>query len=82
MCGIAIGTNDTHLKLEERYRLRSLMEMGLGISEIARRLHYHRTTIYRKIKRGTTLSATDGAALSAVLERASCAASHQFRAVV
>ena len=31
-------TNYTHLELEERCRLRGLMEMGLGISEIARRL--------------------------------------------
>jgi IS30 family transposase len=44
-----MGTNDTHLDLEERCRLRGLMEMGLGISEIGRRLECHRATINREI---------------------------------
>ena len=39
-------TTDTHLELEERCRLRGLMEMGLGISKIARRLDCHRATIH------------------------------------
>jgi transposase, IS30 family len=51
MSGIAMGTNYTHLELEERCRLRGLMEMGLGIGEIARRLGRHRTTIHREIAR-------------------------------
>jgi IS30 family transposase len=51
MSGIAMGTNYTHLELEERCRLRGLMEMGLGISEIARRLGRHRATIHREIGR-------------------------------
>ena len=51
MSGIAMGTTHTHLKLEERCRLRGLMEMGLGISEIARRLGRHRATIHREISR-------------------------------
>lgn len=44
-------TNYTHFELEERCRLRGLMEMGLGIGEIARRLGRHRTTIHREIAR-------------------------------
>jgi IS30 family transposase len=51
MSGIAMGTNYTHLELEERCRLRGLMEMGLGIGEIARRLGRHRATIHREIAR-------------------------------
>ena len=46
-----MGTTYTHLDLEERCRLRGLMEMGLGIGEIARRLGRHRTTIHREIAR-------------------------------
>ena len=51
MSGIAMGTQYTHLELEERCRLRGLMEMGLGIGEIARRLGRHRATIHREIAR-------------------------------
>ncbi len=32
-----MGTQYSHLTLEERCRLRGLMEIGLGVSEIARR---------------------------------------------
>ena len=46
-----MGTQYTHLDLEERCRLRGLMEMGLGIGEIARRLGRHRATIHREIGR-------------------------------
>ena len=46
-----MGTHYTHLDLEERCRLRGLMEMGLGIGEIARRLGRHRATIHREIAR-------------------------------
>ena len=46
MSGIAMGTQYKHLDLEERCRLRGLMEMGLGIGEVARRLGRHRATIH------------------------------------
>ena len=46
-----MGTSYTHFELEERCRLRGLMEMGLGIAEIARRLGRHRATIHREIER-------------------------------
>jgi IS30 family transposase len=51
MSGIAMGTQYTHLDLEERCRLRGLMEMGLGIGEVACRLGRHRATIHREIAR-------------------------------
>ena len=46
-----MGTRCSHLGLEERCRLRGLIEIGLSISEIARRLGRHRTTIHREIER-------------------------------
>jgi IS30 family transposase len=51
MSGIAMGTQYDHFTLEERCRLRGLMEMGLGAGEIARRLGRHRGSIYREITR-------------------------------
>src|SRR5512138_3687849 len=51
MSGVAMGTRYSHLTLQERCRLRGLMEMGLGRSEIARRLGRHRATIHREIRR-------------------------------
>ena len=48
---IAMGTQYTHLELEERCCLRGLMEMGLGIGEIDRRLGRHQATIHREIAR-------------------------------
>jgi IS30 family transposase len=46
-----MGTQYSHLTLEERCRLRGLMEMGLSKTEIARRLGRHRSTIYREFGR-------------------------------
>ena len=46
-----MGTRYSHLTLDERCRLRGLMEIGLGPGEIARRLGRHRGTIYREIAR-------------------------------
>ena len=46
-----MGTQYSHLTLEERCRLRGLMEMGLGVGEIARRLARHRGTIHREVGR-------------------------------
>ena len=46
-----MGEHYSHWTLEERCRLRGLMEMGLGETEIARRLGRHRSTVHREIAR-------------------------------
>lgn len=46
-----MGTRYSHLDLEERCRLRGMMEMGLSIGEIASRLGRHRSTIQRELAR-------------------------------
>ena len=46
-----MGQHYSHWTLEERCRLRGLLEMGLDAAEIARRLGRHRATIYREIER-------------------------------
>ena len=51
MSGIAMGQTYSHLSLEERCRLRGMMEMSLSISEIARRMGRHRSTIRRELAR-------------------------------
>jgi len=51
MPGAAMGTRYSHLSLEERCRLRGLMEMGLSVSGIARRLGRHRSTVQRELTR-------------------------------
>ena len=51
MSGVAMGTKYNHLTLDERCRLRGLIEIGLGVGEIACRLGRHRGTIYREISR-------------------------------
>jgi hypothetical protein len=55
-----MGTNYTHLEIEERCRLRGLLEMGLGIGEIARRLGRHRITIHRERSSASTASKATG----------------------
>jgi transposase, IS30 family len=51
MSGAAMGTKYSHLSLEERCRLRGMMEMDLSASEMARRLGRHRSTIRRELAR-------------------------------
>jgi IS30 family transposase len=46
-----MGTRYSHVTLEERCRLRGLMEIGLSPGVIARRLGRHRATVYREIRR-------------------------------
>jgi len=51
MSGAAMGQRYSHLSLEERCRLRGLIEMGVSVSGIARRLGRHRSTIRRELER-------------------------------
>ena len=44
----------THLSMRDRCKLTTLIDMGLGISEIAKRLGRHRSTIYRELSRNHT----------------------------
>jgi IS30 family transposase len=46
-----MGTRYNHFTLEERCRLRGLMEMDMPMTEIARRLGRHRGTIHRELAR-------------------------------
>ena len=46
-----MGKRYSHLSLEERCRLRGMMEMDLSVSEIARRLGRHRSTVQRELAR-------------------------------
>ena len=45
----------THLTLEQRYQISSNLKSNFSISEIARRLGCHKSTISREIKRNTGL---------------------------
>lgn len=45
--------NYTHLSLSDRRRFYMLLEMGLPITEIAKRLLKHRSTLYREQKRNS-----------------------------
>ena len=49
--GVAMGQHYSHWTLDERCRLRGFLEMGLGVTEIARRLGRHRSTVHREIAR-------------------------------
>ena len=42
-----------HLSQQERKRLYSWVQMGLGIKDIAKKLRRHRSTIYRELKRNS-----------------------------
>ena len=55
MFGIAMGHRYSQLTLEERCRLRGLMEMELPKTEIARRLGRHRSTIDRELRRNSNI---------------------------
>lgn len=55
MSGIAMGQRYNQLSLEERCRLRGLMEMGLPKKEIAHRLGRHRSTIDRELGRNSNV---------------------------
>lgn len=46
-----MGTRYNHFTLEERCRLTGMIEMGLSVSEIARRLGRHRGTVHRELGR-------------------------------
>jgi IS30 family transposase len=41
----------THLSVSDRRRFSVFLEMGLSISEIAKRLSKHRSTLYRELAR-------------------------------
>lgn len=59
-----MGERYSHLTLEERCRLRAMMEMGLPKTEMARRLGRHRATIHRELARNSNAPGyrPDGAA--------------------
>jgi transposase, IS30 family len=42
----------SHLKWEDRIRIETLLQEGLSVIEIAKRLGKHRSTIYNELKRG------------------------------
>jgi len=51
-------SNYTHLSLSERHKLSILLQKGLSIRQIAKRLNRHRTTLYREIARHRKRSGT------------------------
>jgi IS30 family transposase len=40
-----------HLTRKQRYQIESLLEQGIAVEQIARKVGFHRATIYREIKR-------------------------------
>jgi len=55
MPGIAMGQKYNQLTLDERCRLRGMIEMELPKTEIARRLGRHRSTIDRELERNSNV---------------------------
>ena len=51
-----MGEIYSHVTLEERCRLRGMMEMGLSKAEIARRLGRDRSTVYRELARNSNVT--------------------------
>lgn len=51
-----MGESYSHLTLEERCRLRGMIEMGLPKTEMARRLGRHRSTICRELDRNSNVT--------------------------
>ncbi len=47
--------NYTHLSVSDRRRFSVLLEMNLSITEIAKRLCKHRSTLYRELERNKEL---------------------------
>ena len=47
--------NYTHLSVSDRRRFSVLLEMNLSITEIAKRLSKHRSTLYRELERNKEL---------------------------
>ncbi len=47
--------NYTHLSQSERYQIYALMKAGQPLSDIAKILHRHRSTIYREVSRNSGL---------------------------
>lgn len=43
----------THLSISDRRRFFTLLEMKISITEIAKRLSKHRSTLYREINRNS-----------------------------
>lgn len=52
-----MGTNYNHFTLEERCRLTGMIEMGLPMTVIARRLGRHRSTVHRELGRNRNADA-------------------------
>lgn len=50
-----MGESYSHLTLEERCRLRGMIEIGLPKTEMARRLGRHRSTIHRELDRNSNV---------------------------
>lgn len=47
--------NFNHLTWDDRVRLETMLKCGVSVSEIARELGFHKTSIYREMKRGQSM---------------------------